>query len=90
MTIKLNLDYPELAIFTDREDPRFKAISGEIAISEYAIAAVNLEVQHGYVDVADNASDALIEYKRIINRLGRKMAPLMTRWFESSEEGTAP
>ncbi len=55
MTIKLNLDYPELALFEDKEDPRFKALSGEIAISEYAIAAVNLEVENGYVDVTNTA-----------------------------------
>jgi hypothetical protein len=82
MLINLNLDYPELALFKEnREDPRFKALSGEIAISEYAIATVNLEVENGYVDVSNTANDALIEYRRIINRLGKKIAPLMTRWF---------
>ncbi len=89
MIILLNLDYPELSIFRDIDDPDFKALSAELAISEYAIATVNLEVQHGYVDVTDTASDALIEYKRIINRLGRKMAPLMTRWFVSASAADA-
>ncbi len=83
MTIKLNMDYPELSIFNDIEDARFKALSGELAIAEYAIAAVNLEVENGYVDVSNTASDALIEYRRIITRLGKKIAPLMQRWFNS-------
>lgn len=81
MAIMINLDYPELKMFRDREDPQFKALSAEIAFSEYAVAAVNLEVEHGYVDVENNANEALIEYRRIINRLGRRIAPLMTRWF---------
>jgi len=83
MTIKLNLDYPELSIFRDIQDPRFKALSGEIAIAEYAIAAVNLEVENGYADVNDRASDALIEYRRTITRLGKKIALLMERWFST-------
>ncbi len=89
MTIFLNLEYPELSIFKDTDDPRFKAISGEIAISEYAVATVNLEVEHGYVDVADSASEALIEYRRIVNRVGRKIAPLVTRWF-GADSGQSP
>ena len=88
MLINLNLDFPELALFKEnREDQRFKTLSGEIAISEYAIATVNLEVENGYVDVSNTANDALIEYRRIINRLGKKIAPIMIRWFgEASEE----
>ena len=85
MTIKVNMDYPELAIFKNKEDPRFKALSGEIAFSEYAVATVNFKVEYGHVDVANTAYDALIEYRRSINRLGRKLAPLLTRWFSEAE-----
>lgn len=46
-------------------------------------SACALEVENGYVDVTNTANDALIEYRRIINRLGRKIAPLMTRWFSA-------
>ena len=72
------------------EDARFKALSAEIAISEYAIATVHLEIEYGYVDVADNANDALIEYRRIINRLGRKIAPLLSLWFGTTIDSGAP
>ncbi len=85
MTIKVNMDYPELAIFKNKEDPRFKALSGEIALSEYAVASVNFKVEYGHVDVANTAYDALIEYRRSINRLGRKLAPLLIRWFSEAE-----
>lgn len=88
MTIKVNMDYPELAIFKDKEDPRFKALSGEIAFSEYAVATVTFKVEYGHVDVANTAYDALIEYRRTVNRLGRKLAPLLTRWF-SEAAGTS-
>jgi hypothetical protein len=83
MRIILNLDYEELAIFPNHEDPRFKALASEIAIAEYAIATVNIMVERGHVDISNTASDALIEYNRIVNRLGRKVAPLMVAWFGS-------
>ena len=82
MEIRINLDHPELAIFKSTEDPRFKALSGEIALSEYAIATVNYKVEYGHVDVSNTAYDALIEFRRTINRLGRRFAPLLTRWLE--------
>lgn len=88
MAIILNLDYPELAIFPNTKDARFKALSSEIAVAEYAIATVNIMVEKGHVDVSNTASDALIEYNRIINRLGRKVAPLMNEWFKSQDPQT--
>jgi hypothetical protein len=81
MTIFINLDYPEFAIFKDHDDPRFRALANEVAVAEYAIATVNIMVKRGHVDVVDTAADALIEYNRIVNRMGRKIAELMPRWY---------
>lgn len=88
MTIQVNLDYPELAMFSSKEDARFKALSAEIAFSEYAVATVNFKVEYGHVDVANTAYDALIEYRRTINRIGKKLAPLLTRWFGGTTESS--
>jgi len=81
MEIRINLDHPELALFPEPGDTRFKALSAEIAISECAIALVNLKLQYGHVDVSNTGYDALIEYRRTLNRLGRKLAPLISRWL---------
>ena len=84
MEIQVNLDHPELAIFKDVQDFRFKALSAEIAISEYAIACVNIMVEKGHIDVEDTASSALIEVRRIVNRLGRKLEGLYKAWLGAS------
>ncbi len=82
MQIQVNLDHPELATFKkDVEDFRFKALSAEIAISEYAFALVNIMVEKGSVDVENTASSAMIEVRRIVNRLGRKLEGLYKSWL---------
>jgi len=75
--IEINLDYPELACTGSIDSSLFRSLSYEIAIGEYASAVVQIMARCGYVDVEDSADSALAEWRRVVNRLGIAITPLI-------------
>jgi len=86
--IEINLDYPELTAAGSTDSPLFQSLSYEIAISEYASAVVQIMADCGYVDVEDSAASALAEWRRIVNRLGVAIAPLVR--LSLTRDGVVP
>lgn len=84
--IEINVDYPELAAAGDIRSSLFLSLSYEIAISEYASAVVQMMAEYGYVDVEDSADSALAEWRRIVNRLGVAITPLIKHSLQMSPE----
>lgn len=84
MEIRLNLDFPELSIFSEMtEDFRFKSLSAEIAVSEYAVAAVQYMCEKGMVDISTEPALALAEVRRVLNRLGMSLRGLLQKWLDN-------
>jgi hypothetical protein len=87
--IEINLDYPELASTGTTDSPLFLSLSYEIAIGEYASVVVRMMADYGYVDVEDSADSALAEWRRIVNRLGIAITPLIRSSLERAQSPPA-
>lgn len=81
MEIRINLDHPELAVHKSFEDPVFKSFCAEIAISEYSVATVVARFRLGAASEVDTVEGALGEVRKTVNRLGRMIAPLLSKWL---------